>query len=441
LAAPQAWAACDGGSETLFTGACIGTNSSTEPGSNNTVTVTGNYATASGGVSDKDGTLFTFAGVDTSGKANGNKLIIESSSSVDGASGGFALGVPSEATGNTLVIKGTVNGDAVGGSSEGHYTDPASATGNEVLVQKGATVTGNVWGGKTTHGEATSNTVTLAGGTVNGNVWGGQSDGTAYAMRTDNTLVVQGKGLPVVGGGVYNFAKLKYTLPDDIGPNETVLTVANSARFYQYGFGSDDTEVNITVTGSPMLNTGDKITLIKACERPITSPCELQITPSLDAATTPYFKVDPPTGTELVATVQKDLVPVKVAGSTAEGGEVKCEHPEVAQGIGITTCTATAKTGYTFDAGSMTASNGTISDCDGAVCKLSGVTSEATVSATFTKAPTPPTPDPTPTPWPYYHSDSSSPTMGELGLLFSGLALAGVAAPALRRREKQGKKD
>ncbi|MBO7411872.1 MAG: hypothetical protein J6T92_08110 [Ottowia sp.] len=32
------------------------------------------------------------------------------------------------------------------------------------------------------------------------------------------------------------------------------------------------------------------------------------------------------------------------------------------------------------------------------------------------------------------------PTMGELGLLLSGIALAGVAAPALRRREKQGKK-
>ena len=36
--------------------------------------------------------------------------------------------------------------------------------------------------------------------------------------------------------------------------------------------------------------------------------------------------------------------------------------------------------------------------------------------------------------------DNSSPTMSELGLLLSGLALAGAAAPALRRREKQGKK-
>lgn len=36
--------------------------------------------------------------------------------------------------------------------------------------------------------------------------------------------------------------------------------------------------------------------------------------------------------------------------------------------------------------------------------------------------------------------NNSSPTMSELGLLLSDLALAGAAAPALRRREKQGKK-
>ena len=60
--------------------------------------------------------------------------------------------------------------------------------------------------------------------------------------------------------------------------------------------------------------------------------------------------------------------------------------------------------------------------------------------AKVTQEPPAPTPDPTPTP-PYYHSgDNSSPTMGELGLLLSGLALAGAAAPALHRREKQGKK-
>ncbi|MBQ9578332.1 MAG: hypothetical protein IJR28_02240, partial [Ottowia sp.] len=49
-------------------------------------------------------------------------------------------------------------------------------------------------------------------------------------------------------------------------------------------------------------------------------------------------------------------------------------------------------------------------------------------------------PTPGPTPQPYYYNDDSSPTMGELGLLFSGLALAGVAAPALRRRERKQRK-
>ncbi|MBO7411935.1 MAG: hypothetical protein J6T92_08440, partial [Ottowia sp.] len=59
-----------------------------------------------------------------------------------------------------------------------------------------------------------------------------------------------------------------------------------------------------------------------------------------------------------------------------------------------------------------------------------------TLTAEVTGVPDP-TPDPTPAP---YHSDSSSPTMGELGLLLSGLALAGVAAPALRRRERKARK-
>ena len=36
---------------------------------------------------------------------------------------------------------------------------------------------------------------------------------------------------------------------------------------------------------------------------------------------------------------------------------------------------------------------------------------------------------------------SDTPTMGEVGLLLSGIALAGAGAGALRRRERQGKKD
>ena len=42
---------------------------------------------------------------------------------------------------------------------------------------------------------------------------------------------------------------------------------------------------------------------------------------------------------------------------------------------------------------------------------------------------------------PFAYMDSDTPTTGELGLLLSGIALAGAAVPALRRREKRGKKD
>ena len=97
----------------------------------------------------------------------------------------------------------------------------------------------------------------------------------------------------------------------------------------------------------------------------------------------------------------------------------------------------------------LTISAGTTVTCDDVVktVEISDCSDPKIVAPTPTPTPTPdpaPTPDPDPTPTPNptpapYHDDSS-PTLGELGLLLSGLALAGAAAPALRRREKRSKK-
>ena len=91
---------------------------------------------------------------------------------------------------------------------------------------------------------------------------------------------------------------------------------------------------------------------------------------------------------------------------------------------------------------SITPASTTVKTADGYEFELTTEGTPATkLVATVIKEPDPtPTPTPDPAPTPSGGGDSSSPTMGELGLLLSGLALAGAAAPALRRREKQGKK-
>ncbi|MBO7411908.1 MAG: hypothetical protein J6T92_08305, partial [Ottowia sp.] len=129
--------------------------------------------------------------------------------------------------------------------------------------------------------------------------------------------------------------------------------------------------------------------------------------------------------------------------NTAEGGSIACPTSVPYAGG---SCTVTPDAGYAFakelvfdpvDAAAVEA-------CTDTGCTIL-VKGGVTVKAVFTKAPDPtPTPDPdpapTPNPTPAPYHDDSSPTMGELGLLLSGLALAGAAAPALRRRERKGRK-
>ncbi|MBR3991094.1 MAG: IPTL-CTERM sorting domain-containing protein, partial [Clostridia bacterium] len=136
---------------------------------------------------------------------------------------------------------------------------------------------------------------------------------------------------------------------------------------------------------------------------------------------------------KLVASLHTVPQTRKVTGDKLAGGEVVCEHGAVWERIGITTCTATAAAGATFDANSMTVQSGTgtLINCssDGASCTLKGVTQDVTVSATFTKAPPPSA-----------GNAAAVPTLGDIGLLLSSIALAGAAVPALRRRERKARK-
>lgn len=111
--------------------------------------------------------------------------------------------------------------------------------------------------------------------------------------------------------------------------------------------------------------------------------------------------------------------------NSTTNGSVSCKPSPVAEGD-TTICTATPDPGYTL--GGMTVASGSAGTitCSGLICTLPNVQSNVTVSATFTKAPP--------------GNATAVPTLGEGALLLSGLALAGAAAPALRRRKKQGKK-
>lgn len=256
LAAPAAWAAgCNGDGQHFDDvggmDACLGKNGN----NGNTITVTSNYTLASGGVSNMGGDPPTFAGVDKTGIVRGNTLTIASGGKALIAVGGMALGSMTTATGNTLIVEGTVE-DGIGGSS-----DNGNATGNTVRLKKGGVVTGTLTGGITnSSGDATGNFVTLAGGTVQRDVVGGRcaapTCSTCNELK-DNTLTVTDTGSSIAGK-VENFEKLVFTLPATIAAGQPMLTLGGAANF------STIKNVSLTVDDALALHEGDTITLMQA---------------------------------------------------------------------------------------------------------------------------------------------------------------------------------
>ena len=109
--------------------------------------------------------------------------------------------------------------------------------------------------------------------------------------------------------------------------------------------------------------------------------------------------------------------------SAAKEGTVSCDPDPVPYG-GSTRCTALPAEGYIF-AKTMTVTGARLGECDDKGCTLIDVTGPVTVAGSFKALSSGKT--------------APVPTMSDIGLLLSGIALAGAAAPALRRREKQGK--
>ena len=235
-----------------------------------------------------------------------------------------------------------------------------------------------------------------------------------------------------VGGEVKNFEELDITLPADIKDGEAMLRVGTNATFAPLL-----KKFTFAVDGKPALKLNSTIKLIAAGGAlsnsgypPTASGGGLDFNLSYD-------------GQNLIAQVTSTPAPSTITDeSDPAEGFLTCNNTTVPYAES-TTCMATVNAaGYTFD--TMTIDppgNATLGACDASGCELKDVVGDVKVTGVF-KAPPPPdqTPDQTPTLTPYYYSDDSSPTLGDIGLLLSGIALAGAAAPALRRREKQSKK-
>lgn len=450
--APQAWAD-SGGSTSVKSGWYIGYSSSNTTGSNHTNVVinTNTRSYAAGGFSDTNGT----GSQDKSGTAEKNRLVITYTNTSSGkvtnnAYGGTARGTNTKAANNQLFVAADVGGNAHGGHS---HNGPA--TGNRVFLD-GGTVGGNVYGGKTdTSGDATGNTVSLACGTVSGNVLGGecQPAGSCNDL-TGNTLAVEeetpGTCL-TVNSDIGSFDTLTFTLRDTIKNGDTLLSIGGAATL-----PADDTNISITIVGLPTLQVGNQITLLSAGALNIKN-----FTRKLSASGL-NFEVDK-VGNALIATVVAPVVPViethaiKGQPSSVEHGAISCRPKTVQRGTDVNiSCNITP-----FDCYELASLSLPGGSCNLATesCSATNVTSDLTITARFVES----------------NcccsggaggagggagggggaaggggagggsgisgsTSSSAPVMGDIGLLLSGIALAGAAVPALRRRGRKARK-
>ena len=176
---------------------------------------------------------------------------------------------------NDVIIQGgsIVNGDVYGG-----YSGAENVVLNAVEIAD-STVNGNVTGGRSGDGTAESNGVILAGGTVTGDVVGGYgeagaatgnsifllpgADGKATtfgkdsglygglgAVASDNSLTLVGvKGVKVVDVG--GFDKYQFNLAPDTKAGDTLLAATDRVAFSDGG-----SMVDVDFSGSPIWDFG-----------------------------------------------------------------------------------------------------------------------------------------------------------------------------------------
>ena len=316
------------------------------------------------------------------GDANNNTVTISGGQVDTWVSGGNSRdGV---ANNNTVTISGGQVGDrewlnsgSVSGG-DGHN----GAAGNVVTIS-GGTVLRDVFGGLTDFGEATANSVIISGGTVQGHVYGGY---TGYGETPNNGIVLASGSVAghVIGGESRNGGSERSAGNILVVGSELLIDKAKN-----FSVGGQVRNFMVLVFTLPD-DIADGDTMLKVGDSAIFTP--------------------------LLPEAGKYNIGIEVIGSPALKVGDTITLIDAARGLTITPHATALTDGYGFEV------------------KQDGNKLIATVTKTpasqgvngFDGA--------------GIDDDNSSPAMGELGLLLSGLALAGAAAPALRRREKQGKK-
>lgn len=160
-----------------------GSGSNAGTANSNTITVSGSAAAAIGGYS-------------VAGNAQANKIeITETGTASSSVYGGYAIGTGSnsgDASQNEVTVRGNAGDVVIGG-----YSTKGSADENKVIVTGNHTISGSVYGGRTTAaaGSADNNAVELSTGrTVGGVVYGGyaKGDGSTSGSASGNKVIVSG---------------------------------------------------------------------------------------------------------------------------------------------------------------------------------------------------------------------------------------------------------
>ncbi|EEO27445.2 hypothetical protein OFAG_00598 [Oxalobacter formigenes HOxBLS] len=181
------------------------------------------------------------------GTVSGNTVQIIGGTVTNTAGGRTATGT---ASGNIVSVKGgTLNGGTYGGYSD----STGSVSGNLVVLENGQV--GDVYAGYSNSGTVNDNTIVIA--PVNGNLAIGGSLYGSNNGGSRNTLDIRRTGL--TAKNVSRFENYRFVLPSGIQAGETVLTLTASENTDLEG---STVGVGVAAGGSPVLQAGDRVTLI-----------------------------------------------------------------------------------------------------------------------------------------------------------------------------------
>ena len=216
----------------------------------------GNTATVTGGTVDN-----VFGGRTAgSGAVQGNSAVVAGGTVIN-VHGGSTAGNGAVQKNAALIAGGTVK-TVYGGLSTGS----GAVQGNEVVITGGtfgdALNNGSVYGGHTTIGTTSNNTVTLGGadGTYSAhlehaNIYG---DNAASAALNGNTLNVRAKDITVKS--IQNFDRYQFHLNSSLADGATMLTVNTGGFDRQVKWEDFDVADTSNLIGNPL----GKITLMRA---------------------------------------------------------------------------------------------------------------------------------------------------------------------------------